>query len=200
MSSIPVTNADIDRTITYWFESDNSLQKWFQGGPTIDAEIKDQFGTLVDSARASQLSSWANQPRGALALLVLLDQFPRNIYRGSPLSYSSDYMALDIAARSIAKGFHREVTTMQQQFFYLPFMHDESIVSQVASISLYESLIARCKPESDEQKFIKQSLHFSERHRDCILKFGRFPSRNDVLGRVSMPEELQYLKEHPSGF
>ncbi|KAK0105017.1 hypothetical protein ONS95_004614 [Cadophora gregata] len=202
MSSSASTSSDpdINRTISYWFDGPNPMQKWFQGGASIDQEIREQFLPLVERARAHELTSWTQEPRGSLALIVLLDQFPRNLYRGSPLSYSSDSMALDVAAKGIAKGHHKEVTNLQMQPFYLPLMHHENLVSQIAATSFYESLITRCESDPELQEWIKMSLGYAERHRDCILKFGRFPSRNEILGRISTPEEIAYLKEYPSGF
>lgn len=155
------------------------------GGSKVDNEIKAQFGDLVEKARASQLSTWAEQPQGALALIVLLDQFPRNIFRGSDLSYSSDSMALEVATEAIAKGFDREVTHLQQPFFYLPLMHSENLLSQVAALSLYENLCHRCEPDSMSKEYAMSSTKYSGLHRDVIMRFGRFPSRNEVLGRVS---------------
>jgi uncharacterized protein (DUF924 family) len=191
---------DINRTISYWFDGPNAMKKWFGGGPQIDAEIKQQFGGLVEKARAQKLNSWTEQPTGTLALIILLDQFPRNIFRGSPLSFSSDAQALKVATEGIAKGFDRQVPLTQQSFFYLPMMHDETLLGQIAGIALFDSLAARCHPESEIAKQTKKSGHFAKSHLDCILHFGRFPSRNEILGRVSTPEEVAYLKEHPSGF
>ncbi|KAH7372095.1 hypothetical protein BKA64DRAFT_262740 [Cadophora sp. MPI-SDFR-AT-0126] len=201
-TTAPITSIDpdINRMISYWFDGPNPMQKWFNGGAAVDNEIREQFLPLVERARANELSSWTQEPRGSLALIVLLDQFPRNLYRGSPLSYSSDSMALDVASKGIARGHHKQVTNFQMQAFYLPFMHHENLISQIAAISFYESLVSRCETEPELQELILKSLHYSERHRDCILKFGRFPSRNEILGRTSTPEEIAYLKEHPSGF
>ncbi|RDL40890.1 Uncharacterized protein BP5553_00869 [Venustampulla echinocandica] len=203
MSSLPSTelpDPEINRIISYWFGGDDLPRKWFQGGAKIDAEIKDQFGGLVEKARSAQLTSWTQQPQGTLALIILLDQFPRNIFRGTPLSFSTDPMALDITTQAIARGADREVPHIQQPFFYLPLMHHENLISQAAGCSLYEGLAARCEAGSQESEFARSSLDFARRHRDCIMKFGRFPSRNEILGRESTPEELEYLKEHPHGF
>lgn len=108
-------------------------------------------------------------------------------------------MAFDIATISIAKKFHREVSNIQEIFFFMPFMHSETLIGQIAGIGMFESLHARCEnPEIAEKA--KISVAFAERHKNCILKFGRFPSRNEILGRISTPEEIEYLKEHPYGF
>lgn len=198
-NSTPTMDPDINRVISYWCEVEDPRKKWFFGGPEVDAEIKEQFGHLVDKARASQLISWAEQPRSSLALLILLDQFSRNLFRGSPQAFSSDPMALDIATKSIAKGFHKEVPVMQTPFFYLPLVHHESLISQIAGVAFYESNLSRCASDSKEAEFTKQGILAAERHRDIILRFRRFPGRNKALGRDSTPEEIEFLKEHPSG-
>ena len=200
MSSIPPLDPDINRTVSYWFGGDEPTKKWFRGGPQVDAEIKEQFGSLVEKARAEKLNAWTEQPTGTLALILLLDQFPRNIFRDSPLSFSSDPQALKVATEGIAKGFDRQVPDMQQPFFYLPLMHDETLLGQIAGIASFESLSARCDPESEIAKHAKVSVGFAKSHLYCILRFGRFPSRNEILGRDSTLEEIEYLKEHPSGF
>jgi len=170
------------------------------GTPEFDAEIKDKFGSLVDQARASKLNAWTEQPKGTLALLVLLDQFPRNIFRGSSLSYSSDETASTIATQAIANGFDVAVSPMQQAFFYLPLMHSESLLGQVASKVLLEGMVRRCDPESEAGMFAKVSLSIAQKHMDVIKQFGHFPARNEALGRESTVEEIEFLKEHPGGF
>ena len=200
MSSISSIDPDINRTLSYWFDGPEPMKKWFRGGPHVDAEIKSQFGSLVQRARAEELDeSWNTEPKGALALILLLDQFPRNIYRGSPVSFSSDAHAVKVTTQAIARGFDRQVPHMQQVFFYMPLMHDESLLSQIAGIAMFESLSARCDPESEVAKHAELSVPFARSHRDCILHFGRFPARNEVLGRKSTPGEIAYLKENPSG-
>ncbi|KAH6665170.1 hypothetical protein B0J14DRAFT_606611 [Halenospora varia] len=200
MSSLPSPSPDVQRILKYWFEAPDVPDKWFQGGDKVDAEIKYQFGDLVEKARASELEAWTEEPKSTLALIVLLDQFSRNLFRGSPLSWSKDSMALNIMTQAIAKGFDRELSPMQQQFFYLPLMHDENLISQIAAKALYEALFHRCDKDSKEQKFVQRSQNAADSHIYCIAKFGRFPSRNKILGRTSTPEEEQYLIEHPYGF
>ncbi|TVY86276.1 hypothetical protein LAWI1_G008872 [Lachnellula willkommii] len=198
--SASTTHPDITRITSYWFSGDDLTKKWFNGGPQVDSEIRANFGDLVEKARAEQLTSWAEQPQGALALIILLDQFPRNIFRGSPLSYSSDAMALDVASVAVAKGFDRIVAHLQQPIFYLPFLHAENLVSQVAATALNEGLLSRSEPGEGDAEYAGTSRGFFTSHSNCILRFGRFPSRNKVLGRKSTAEESEYLKEHPSGF
>jgi len=135
-----------------------------------------------------------------LALLILLDQFSRNIFRGTPEAFSSDDLALNITTEAIAKGFDRKVKKEQQPFFYMPMMHSETLLGQVAGVAHFELLQTRCDLDSDLWNFVKSSTIFAEKHQNCIIKFGRFPSRNKILGRESTPEEIAYLKEHPGGF
>jgi len=198
MSSVSVMNSDVNRVIDYWFRDEEPVKKWFGGAPEVDAEIKDQFGDLVEKARDSQLNSWTEKPQSTLALVILLDQFTRNIFRGMPASFSSDSIARNITVTAIAKGFDRELPPLQQYFFYMPLSHDESLISQIAAIALFEALHKRCGG-GPEEGIVKGGLHFCELHRDVILKFGRFPSRNEILGREPTPEELAFLKEHPRG-
>ncbi|CAG8948735.1 hypothetical protein HYFRA_00001856 [Hymenoscyphus fraxineus] len=200
MSTIPTPQPEIDRVIKYWFEADDVPQKWFRGGPKVDSEIKDQFSALVSQARAAELTPWTADPKGTLALIILLDQFTRNIFRGSPESYSKDKLGLGIAADAIAKGFDRQVPVMQQVFFYLPLMHDENLVSQIAGMALCEGLVERCVGEEMMKDFAEKSIKSAQSHMDCIRRFGRFPSRNEVLGRESTVGEIEYLEKEHSGW
>lgn len=190
---------EINRINSYWFNTDDHMAKWFRGGPAVDAEIRGQFGDLIEKARASKLTAWTEHPQGTLALLILLDQFPRNVFRGTPASFSSDSMALDIAVNAIAKGQHREVTIMQQPFFHLPLMHDERLISQVASVALCETLQSRCEGNPEVAKLGEATLGAAKSHLNMIRRFGRFPGRNEALGRESTSEEIEFLKEHPFG-
>jgi len=184
----------------FWFPH-SRLKKYQNANKLkIDEDIKDQFGDLISKARASQLTPWTEKPRSTLALLILLDQFSRNVFRGTPDSFSADDLALNITTEAIAKGFDRQVEKEQQPFFYLPFMHSETLLGQVAGVAHYELLQTRCDLESDVGKYVKMSTIFAEKHQHCILKFGRFPSRNKILGRESTPEEIAFLEEHPGGF
>ena len=190
---------NITRINKYWFDTDNPRQKWFQGGPQVDAEIKSQFSDLISEARASKLTSWTEQPQGTLALLLLLDQFPRNVFRGTADAFSSDAMALEVAVNGIAKEQQKELTPLQQIFFHLPFTHDERLISQVACVALCEAMIARNGPGKDVMNFAEASLGSARKHLAVIQRFGRFPGRNAALGRESTAEEVEFLKDHPFG-
>ncbi|KAM0800249.1 hypothetical protein BDR22DRAFT_255675 [Usnea florida] len=194
------SNPDIDPILSFWFDPQYPPTRWFTQSAAFDAEITSKFGHLVSLARTTNsLDDWAHSPKGALALLLLLDQFPRNIYRDSAEAYGSDQKALAIATRAVAQGFDREVPMGQQAFFYVPFEHQEDLLVQVASVALFEARVGRCEAGSPEREFVDVGVSASVRHRDAIALFGRFP-RNKVLGRQSTPEELEFLKTHPLGF
>lgn len=192
----------INQILDFWFDPRflADTQLWFRPDPALDQRIKDQFGDLVSQARTPALDTWTSKPQGALAMLILLDQFPRNIFRALPDSYASDAKALNVSSLAIAKGFDEQVTPMQQTFFYTPFMHDESLLGQVASVALYKGFLKRCELESAAKTFAMSTLGFAKKHRDVIAGFGRFPSRNGVMGRESTEEERKFLAEHPFGF
>ncbi|ETI22948.1 hypothetical protein G647_04742 [Cladophialophora carrionii CBS 160.54] len=206
----------ITHILEYWFTPSSPgasiTEKWFRppNRDQVDEEIRTNFEPLVQQARNDSLDNWTTTPLGSLALIILLDQFPRNIYRGSHLSYSSDAKAVDVAIQSVARESDHspDLTELQTLFFYMPLMHAESLIHQIAGISLFELLAARClantKLSATEReevtKFVTASLNFAKAHRDVIMRFGRFPSRNEVLGRPSTPEEVQFLRDNPGGF
>ena len=193
-------NPDVNRILSFWY--DRPPIEWFMPPAGFDDHCKQEFGGLVNQARASELDQWAEEPKGTLALLVLLDQFSRNVFRGTPEMYAADPKAFDIATRSIAKGFDKEVTPFQALTFYLPIMHHESLLAQVAVVSLYENLLRRCGSENatEAREFHTKGIFAAKNHLQVIERFGRFPSRNQILGRESTKEEEAYLKESPEGF
>lgn len=191
-------NSDINRILSFWF--DRPPIEWFAPPEGFDDECKHHFGELVHKARANELDDWTSEPESSLAILILLDQFSRNIFRGTPEMYAADDKAFDIATRSIAKGFDEKVDKFQALTFYLPLMHHESLIAQVATLSLYKNLIARCEEGSEAKQFHTRGIHAAMGHLGTIEKFGRFPSRNKILGRESTKEELDFLTEFPHGF
>lgn len=187
----------------FWFPADTDLiSRWFFPNPALDAHIKSTFEPLMTSASQtpSPLDIWTATPNGTLALLLLLDQFPRNVYRNSPRAYASDAKSRDVAVRAIAAGQDREVSLIKQTFFYMPLMHDETLLGQVAALGAFEGLVARCAEGSKERHYAEKGLESAVRHLRVIERFGRFPSRNAVLGRETTGEERRFLEESKSGF
>lgn len=170
----------------FWF-SEEMLPYWFKKSDDIDSQIIQLFGATYEAAHAGKLDHWMNRAEDALALMITLDQFPRNLFRESGRSFESNGLALKYARIALDKGYDQQCDEAARTFFYLPFMHSENLADQDRSIKLYENL-------GDQN-----SLHFAQKHRDIVAQFGRFPHRNDVLGRENTPEETEFLKTH-SGF
>lgn len=173
--------------LDFWL-SEEVKPKWFNGGAAFDALCRERLGKASAAARAGRLAHWAETPEGALALIILLDQIPRNIHRGTPEAFSGDALALAAAKAAIDKGFDKTVSPETRNFFYLPFQHSERLEDQERGMALYAA--------SD----IPDGLHWMKLHRDIIARFGRFPHRNAVLGRASTPEELDFLQQPGSSF
>ena len=167
--------------LAFW--RDAGPDRWFTKDDAFDALCRTRFLGAYEQAATGALSDWEATPDGALALAILLDQMPRNMFRGDPRTWATDPQARNVAERAIANGFDREVGEELRQFFYVPFMHAEELAAQERSVALYGDF------GSDENR------EFAKHHRDIIARFGRFPHRNDVLGRTSTPEELAFLKE-----
>ena len=155
--------------------------QWFNKNAGFDREITARFLTAHEAAAAGRLAKWEATREGALALLLLLDQFPRNMFRGSARAFASDPLARAVAERAIARGFDTAVASTERIFFYLPFMHSESIADQERSRALVRQI-----GDSEQETY-------AEIHADIIRRFGRFPHRNAVLGRVTTPPEQAYL-------
>lgn len=189
----------INEILDFWFadigtEFNVTAQKgiWWGGDKSVDREIDQRFGSMVTAAKNGLLSMWEADHRGCLALVLLLDQFSRNIYRGSADAFSGDKMALDIAKMALTRQFDRLMTPVQRSFLYMPFEHSELLSNQERAISLFKQLLEEV-PESGE-KTIQSSLDFAEKHRSIIARFGRFPHRNAVLSRDTTVEEKAYLE------
>lgn len=188
---------EITRITDFWYN--RSPRDWFMTPEGLDKECHQNFGTLVQRARANELDEWTSTTNGTLALLILLDQFPRNIFRNLPEAFSSDTKAFGIAANFIAKGQDKEVSSKQALTLYLPLMHHESLISQVAGVALLENLLARSHEEGEDHDFLKNSVTAAKGHLKVIQMFGRFPARNKALGRQSTPEEEAYMEKYPHG-
>ena len=191
---------DIERILTFWFHDRYASTRWFTQSDTLDQQIRAQFGVLVAKARTPDLDHWCQTPQGSLALVILLDQFSRNVHRGLADSYSADAKAMNVTTKAIAQGFDGKVSLIRQSFFYFPLMHSETLLGQVAAKGMYEALALRCKGgDIKTEEFADVSVGLAQRHINVIVKFGRFPARNEALGRESTAEEVVFLKEHPHG-
>jgi uncharacterized protein (DUF924 family) len=189
--------------LTFWFGAPGSpplanARRWFARDDAFDAEIAKRFGELARSAAAGELEAWRESPTGALALVIVLDQFSRNLHRDSPLAFANDPVARDVAKDVRARRFDRALGPIERSFLYLPYEHAEDLATQEESVALFTELLAQAPPELAES--LRDTLDWARRHRDVIARFGRFPHRNAVLGRASTPAEIEFLKEPGSRF
>lgn len=189
----------IDEIHDYWFGplNDHGMSDaaqhalWFKADPATDEHCRTHFGSWLERALAGELNHWANSDRGLLALIILLDQFSRNIYRGTPQTFSGDVRALELAQQTVASGRHQRLPAIHQVFLYLPLEHCEDLEVQEECVTLLQELAAIT---GDEQ--MAQFTRYAIAHRDVIASFGRFPHRNKILGRPSSPAEQAHLEKH----
>lgn len=167
--------------LAFWREA--GPEKWFAKDEAFDAQIARRFRPLVDAAARGELSDWEESPEGVYALLLLLDQFPRNLHRGSAHAFAADPLAREVAGRAIARGFDGAFDNPERRFLYLPFMHSEDLADQERCVALSEA-------SGDDD-----STRWAIIHRDIIRDFGRFPHRNAVLGRETTEEERRFLED-----
>jgi uncharacterized protein (DUF924 family) len=173
------TGAGATDVLAFWRSA--GPDSWFKKDAAFDAEITRRFLALWHAAAAGELASWEAMPDSALALVIVLDQFPRNMFRGNGRTYASDALGRAVANRAIGHGFDRQVPHAERQFFYLPFMHSENLADQERCVDL-------ARTYADDQ-FTK----YAELHADIIRRFGRFPHRNATLARATSPEEQAFL-------
>ena len=173
----------------FWFE-ETQPQQWFQVNETFDALIKDKFEEAYDNAVAGQYDDWQNSADGALALCILLDQMPRNMYRGTPKAFATDKKALVVSKFAVSKGFDQVLSVQKKRFLYLPFEHSENMNDQRRCVELFEKI-------KDDAPM---GYTYALRHLDVIDKYGRFPHRNKILGRDNTPDEDEYLAQSDAGF
>lgn len=193
-------NSDIERIFRFWFgdlndwgmpsEEKNSL--WFRYHEETDRQIEAEFGELVQSALRGQLEEWSLSPEGVVAQVILLDQFTRNIYRGSAAAFSGDNSALKLSDSLVAAGEDKALAPIYRVFLYIPYEHAEDIARQIQGVSMFEQLIIDTPEVIGES--IQSFKQYAEAHRDVIEHFGRFPHRNKILGRISTDAELEHLK------
>ena len=166
----------------FLFWKDAGPDKWFQSDPAFDAEVRARFSETYEAGLRGELDGWERSTYGAFALVILFDQFPRNMFRGTPKSFASDEKAKQIAERAIAAGRDKAVDAEVHTFFYMPYMHSEKLADQERCVAF---MAKEGKPEN---------VKYAEIHRDAIARFGRFPHRNEILGRKSTREEIAYLE------
>lgn len=180
--------------LDFWFgDEDVARPEWFRKDPAFDEQIRQRFGARVDEALAGALAGWTATPRAALAFVVLLDQFTRNIFRDTPRAFQGDALALAAAQTLVRAGGDRRLSPRQRAFVYLPFEHAEDRALQAESMRLFGALAA-------EHPAMADALAWAAKHQVIIERFGRFPHRNLQLGRVSSDEELAFLRGPDSSF
>jgi uncharacterized protein (DUF924 family) len=176
--------------LDFWF-SQRARAAWFEKDKAFDAEIAVRFGAAVHQAQQGGFESWQETAEGALALLILLDQMARNIYRDAAKAFLGDVRARAVAVAALAQGHDRVTDFDRRPFLYLPFEHSEAIADQDRAVDLFTRHYSEAPPEL--KAFAEIQLEYAHRHRDCIRRFGRFPGRNAALGRPSTEDEIAFL-------
>jgi uncharacterized protein (DUF924 family) len=199
-------HARIERILSFWFKEheltapqiDGRMDTWFGEDTVFDHEIEKQFADDVEDASTGAIDYWAHQPRGRLALIILLDQFRRNIYRGTAEAFAKDKVALKLCVEGAMEKKDKGLTPIQRVFFYMPLQHAESRKVQAKSVEIFQRLAKAVSPTYRET--FETIAHFAELHHDIIQQFGRFPHRNKVLGRKNTAEEDEYLSGDSPNF
>ena len=166
--------------VDFWF-SETASQYWFKSTEAFDRQLRDDYAGLWQQAKDGQLDSWEAQPMGCLALVILLDQLPLNMFRGTAKSFSTEAQSRQVAALAIDRGFDVDMDSKQKGFLYMPFMHSEDLQDQERSVDLFE------------QPGLEDNYRFAKHHYGIVERFGRFPHRNEILGRESSGAEIEYL-------
>jgi len=173
----------VDEVLTFWF-GELDQKQWFFSSKEVDDQIRDRFGSVITELSVKPPVEAGSDARTALAAVIALDQFPRNIFRGTSRAFATDDLALRLATAAVDNCLDEKLSPVEQLFLYLPFEHSEISADQDRSVMLYEAL------------GLEEPLRYAIEHREIIQRFGRFPHRNAVLGRVSTAEELAFMKEH----
>ncbi len=171
--------------LAFWFD-ELGKDAWFKKSDDVDRTIAMRFGDLYRSALAGELEDWRATATGSVALVIVLDQFGRNMFRGRPEAFGGDALALQVAKSAIERGFEDELTTDQRYFLYMPFMHSELLADQDRCVAFFEAL--------------GDGVKYAQGHHDIVARFGRFPHRNEVLGRESSDEEREFLTQPGSSY
>lgn len=187
--ALPLTAAALSERMAFWFGA---------AGEPLDEEIRVRFGGLIERAAAGELASWADGPRRRLSLILLLDQFPRNIYRGTARAFAGDERALALTLSGMQSAADAALDPVERLFFYMPLQHAESLEAQDEALAAYRRLLGEVAAQLRES--FAGALHAAEEHRSIIERFGRFPHRNQALGRDSTRAEEEWLRESHSHF
>lgn len=172
--------ASAQQVLDFWF-ADGMAKRWFRSTPELDAEIRERFETTWQAGAAAQLDGWRESADGCLALAIVLDQLPLNMFRGKPASFSTESAAIDVTRHAVDAGYDRQLQGERLAFLYMPLMHSEKLADQDLSVQLFEAA------------GLDDNLRFARHHRELIRRFGRFPHRNAILGRTSTVLEQMYL-------
>ncbi|NER48152.1 MAG: DUF924 domain-containing protein [Symploca sp. SIO1A3] len=190
--------SQVKEILDFWFgkpeepEYGKIRKFWFTKNPKFDQELRSRFLSVYQQAAAGGLDTWRTSPDSCLALIIVLDQFPRNLFRSQPQAFASDPQALSIAQYAITQGFDQKLLPVQRWFIYMPFEHSENLEHQHQSVELFSSL-------KDEPN-CASGIDYAYRHLKVVERFGRFPHRNKILGRESTPEEIEFLRQPGSSF
>ena len=204
-----VLNDELARRIHgFWFgETDKNglcaperASRWFAKDDGFDRLVEKEFAAALRMAGLGEPEGMTHTPRGALAYILLTDQFPRNIHRGAPESFAFDHLSLAVCRRGMEKGFDGSLFPIERIFFYMPLMHSESFSIQKVSVQTFSSLAAEFRETPEVFERLKSSEDFALRHFEIIERFGRYPHRNAILGRENTPEEVEFLKQPGSSF
>ncbi|HWA76543.1 MAG TPA: DUF924 family protein [Polyangiaceae bacterium] len=197
---------DFEEVLGFWFGElapdgrarPEVAKRWFQGGPAFDAQVRERFAAVHAALAAGGNAGWLVSARGRLAAVIVLDQFPRNMFRDTPAMFASDARALEYAFDAIDRENDKQLATEERTFLYMPLMHSEKLSVQERCVDLFASF--RDSLSGPARDAVGRNLEFALRHRDIIRRFARFPHRNAILGRPSTPEEQAFLKEPGSSF
>ncbi len=190
--------SEAEEVLSFWFGNEGEpgygefREAWFRKDPAFDDKVRERFGSLYERAAAGELDDWREDPRSCLALVICLDQFPRNMFRGDGRTHAADGKALETARHAVERAHDRELAPLQRMFVYMPFMHSENLEDQRRSVELFARLAE--KPGAPDV------TSYAVGHKEIVERFGRFPHRNEILGRKTTPEEAEFLKGPNSSF
>ena len=192
--------------LDFWFgketdpEYGTARSQWFAKNPDFDDQMRSLFLPHYQQAATGELDSWQAQPHSCLALIILLDQFPRNAFRDMPQAFATDHLALAVTNLALDRRFDQTLLPVQRWFIYLPLEHDENLVNQERSVQLFLALKDDPRNDPSNDSHSGDTYNYALRHQDIIAKFGRFPHRNAILGRKSTPAEAEFLQQPGSSF